>query len=455
MSRTYAETKLEGSARMHSFVDIGRKGSIRWRERSCHQCKNCFEGRPSAGCALGTDHFGRSETKAIVYPAKPETSLSRVLRSVESKSVKEMISEVVEGQFVCVAMPRNEHEPWMLGRAEGMVIAATPVDVREAALLGFDVKEGAEVLRLQKFEPFDMGSRRYIKTKVQLVVLASRLRRYQLQSNSSPRLTAKMKADSRYGDATFELKEADVRIIVALMASDSIGSFKVASIDEHRTISQRKKVVDQFLVRWEGWDREEDKTWEPLAHFSVAEHLTRCEELKQASLTSTNNAPSAADASSSTGQSLPTDVSLFADVSFDLFVDSSSPPTDMSRIYFADLWCPTNVLDASIPADTSFSTDAPLSIDASSPVDTSSPAGTSCIVPNDPPMSIAPATTATTAPPIIPPGAKYNSLSEMLSLAQLKVVPVEGDGNCGFYSFLTSKGNKIVSTASKHNLEHL
>ena len=46
-----------------------------------------------------------------------------------------------------------------------------------------------------------------------------------------------------------------------------------------------------------------------------------CEELKQASLTSTNNAPSAADASSSTGQSLPTDVSLFADVSFDLFVD--------------------------------------------------------------------------------------------------------------------------------------
>ena len=175
----------------------------------------------------------------------------------------------------------------------------------------------------------------------------------------------------------------------------------------------------------------------------MAEHLTRCEELKQASLTSTNNAPSAADASSSTGQSLPTDVSLFADVSFDLFVDSSSPPTDMSRIYFADLWCPTNVLDASIPADTSFSTDAPLSIDASSPVDTSSPAGTSCIVPNDPPMSIAPATTATTAPPIIPPGAKYNSLSEMLSLAQLKVVPVEGDGNCGFYSFLTSKGNKI------------
>ena len=72
-------------------------------------------------------------------------------------------------------------------------------------------------------------------------------------------------------------KEADVRIIVALMASDGIGSFKVASIDEHRTIIQRKKVVDQFLVRWEGWDREEDKTWEPLAHFSAAEHLTRCD----------------------------------------------------------------------------------------------------------------------------------------------------------------------------------
>ena len=55
---------------------------------------------------MGTERFGRSETKAIVYPRKPESSLSRVLRSVNSKSVSEMVAEVAEGQFVCVAVPR-------------------------------------------------------------------------------------------------------------------------------------------------------------------------------------------------------------------------------------------------------------------------------------------------------------------------------------------------------------
>ena len=127
----------------------------------------------------------------------------------------------------------NEHEPWMLGRATGKARAAIADDVREGALLGFEIVEGAEVLRLIKFEPIDVGSRRYIETKVVLVVPACALRRHQLESNSSPRLTAKMRADSRYRDTTFELKEADLRVVVALMASDGIGSFKVASIDAH------------------------------------------------------------------------------------------------------------------------------------------------------------------------------------------------------------------------------
>ena len=45
----------------------------------------------------------------VVYPAKPESSLSRVLRSVDSKSVSEMVAEVDEGQMVCITVPRNEH----------------------------------------------------------------------------------------------------------------------------------------------------------------------------------------------------------------------------------------------------------------------------------------------------------------------------------------------------------
>ena len=126
----------------------------------------------SDGCALGTEHLGRSETKAIIYPRKPESSLARVLRSVASKSVSEMVAEVAEGQFVLVAVPRNEHEPWMLGLALGPAAAATTSDVEEAGLAGFTLKEGSDVIRLTKFEPFELGSRRYIETKVKLVVPA-------------------------------------------------------------------------------------------------------------------------------------------------------------------------------------------------------------------------------------------------------------------------------------------
>ena len=44
------------------------------------------------------------------------------------------------------------------------------------------------------------------------------------------------------------------------------------------------------------------------------------------------------------------------------------------------------------------------------------------------------------AKPCIPPGARYSSLTEMLSLANLQSVPVVGDGNCGFYAYLASQG---------------
>eukprot|EP00966_Prymnesium_polylepis_P255455 5902185-Prymnesium_polylepis.2 len=46
VSRSYKEVTLEGSAKMHSFVDIGKQDSIPWREWSCHRCASCFEGKP-------------------------------------------------------------------------------------------------------------------------------------------------------------------------------------------------------------------------------------------------------------------------------------------------------------------------------------------------------------------------------------------------------------------------
>ena len=276
ISRTYAEVKLEGSACMHSFVDMGQPGVIRWRERSCHTkgCSNCFNGQASAsGCLADSERYGPTEAVRLSYPAKPESSLSRVLKSMESKSVNDMLREAAVGEIVCISLPDRPHEPWMIGELQHAPLPATEADVAEAKALGFTVKVGASVLRLTKYEPFEFGSRKFIQTKVPLVVPSGRLRRHQLLSNEPrPRLTAKMKAESRFCDTTFELKEADLRAIVALVTSErgTIGDFKVDSILDHRIVVQRGKPVDQFKTKWAGWDRCEDLTWEPLAHFKAS-----------------------------------------------------------------------------------------------------------------------------------------------------------------------------------------
>ena len=274
VSRIYSECTLDGSARMHSFVDVGTPGLILWRERSCHQCDNCWAGKASTGCS-DEKRFGRAVRMPITYPKKPESSLARTLRSVQSKPLPEMIKAVTDGQYVCVIVKDNPHEPWMLGRAGGGVEKATAKDVKEAAELGFTIKVGAEVLRLIKFEPFELGSRRYIETKVPLVVPATALRRGELKPNNVNELrkSARIKNQaSRYGDSTFEVKEEDLRAIVAILGSE-IGDFKVDKLLAHRVVVQRGKQVDQFQVKWQGWEREEDLTWEPLSAFGDDEAL--------------------------------------------------------------------------------------------------------------------------------------------------------------------------------------
>ena len=145
--------------------------------------RNCFAGKPSAGCS-NEAAFGTSARKPITYVKQPEGSLSRTLRSVESKSVSEMVSDVVTGMMVCVAVPNNVHEPGILGAAQGAACLATAADVTEAKKLGYDIAEGSSVLRLTKYETFELSPRRYIETKVLLVAPSSTVRRHQLVSNA-------------------------------------------------------------------------------------------------------------------------------------------------------------------------------------------------------------------------------------------------------------------------------
>lgn len=278
------EVKLDGSARLHSFVDIGIPGTIMTREKSCHYCQSCLVGEASFKCCDQT--LGLSCNDRLVYPSKPESSLTRALRSEGCKSVNEMLTEIVSGEMVCVDVPHSSHEPWMLGKLKGSALQANSDDVNEASKLGFSIEIGSSVLRMVKFEPFEIGSRRYIETKVPLVVPAANLRYHHLEPNNDGKLraSARLKANpGRYGDMTFELRERDLRAITVIMRNEGIGAYRVESILEHRTIIQRGKHVDQFKVKWAGWDRgEEDMTWEPLTHFHSSSHLARCEELMQA-----------------------------------------------------------------------------------------------------------------------------------------------------------------------------
>ena len=93
-----------------------------------------------------------------------------------------MLSELTEGQMLVVFIKGSPHEPWMLGTLKGAgPTAATAADVAAAKELHFTIKEGAAVLRLQKYEAFEVGSRRFVACKsVEVVVPTSALRRHRL-----------------------------------------------------------------------------------------------------------------------------------------------------------------------------------------------------------------------------------------------------------------------------------
>ena len=68
------------------------------------------------------------------------------------------------------------------------------------------------MLHLVKYEPFEVGDRKFIETKIELTAPLSALRRHKLESNAEKKLRKPPKCtSSRYGTETFELKEADLR----------------------------------------------------------------------------------------------------------------------------------------------------------------------------------------------------------------------------------------------------
>ena len=113
---------------------------------------------------------------------------------------------------------------------------------------------------------------------------------------------------------------------------------------------------------------------------------------------------------------------------------------------------PTNA-DASSHVDASLTPDTTALVDALAPTDasaTSMHADTFSLPSSAPTLKSSttldtwikpkPAAPAATAPAVVPPQARYSSVTEMLALANMKLVPVVGDGNCGFYAYLGTRG---------------
>ena len=297
--KTAPEVKLEGSASRHSFVctsELGhdKKGHIQWRERSCHQCEGCWKGLPtSKGGCPNVERCGKSSQQELKVGSLPTTSLARALRTGDAIPLDKMLTELELNQMVVVFIKGNEHEPWMLARlCEAGAVAARAADVTEAKELGFTIKPGAQVLRLQKFEPFEAGSRKFAECKVNLVVPTCALRRHKLINNAEKqvRKSARLQNNARYGEATFELKEEDHRAIVGIMQTEGIGEFTIESIVGHRVVVKRGKPCDEFHVKWKGWERNDDRTWEPLATFKDAELIATAKRLAEATRLGTEEA---------------------------------------------------------------------------------------------------------------------------------------------------------------------
>ena len=231
--------------------------------------------------------FAQAGVPPIIVETHAFVSADKTHRSGEAVPLATMLGDLHNSQMLAVFVKDSPHEPWMLGKLlTAGSVQATEADVKAANELRFSsVKLGTPVLRLLKYEPFEEGSRRYVECKmIQLVVPTTALRRHKLVNNCGKELrrSQRVQSSERYGEATFELKEEDHRAIVAIMQTEGIGDFTVEKILKHRVVTVRKKPHHQFLVKWLGWDREADLTWEPLSHFQNPQHVEMAHQMMEA-----------------------------------------------------------------------------------------------------------------------------------------------------------------------------
>ena len=255
--RAQRAVKFEGSSQLHSVVDIGKPDVIMKRERSCHRCESCLGGNPSrkyfadggeSNCP-NSEICGHSERQSVQVVNQPTTSLARAMRSGDKVAHSQMVGEAAVDMVVCIILNSGkgrDYEPWMLCKVTAATSAATSADVEEASTLGFTVREGANVLRLAKYEPYEPGSRRFALTNVTVIAPTSALVRHKLETNGletvrKARVDGSAAANGKrtLTGGAFELKEGDHRAILQLIDAEHVGTFIAERIVAHRSCDEQ------------------------------------------------------------------------------------------------------------------------------------------------------------------------------------------------------------------------
>ena len=136
---------LVGSAALHQFEDIGVPGFLRVRARSCHQCPNCWDGKPE-GCE-NVDMVGAPSMIELRTCSDPDPPLTR--SSLASHGIQ-LSADLEEGDFITVEVDSLQ-EPWMVGRCLGAAFEWTEVQGDQYYWMG-RVVPGDRVVWVEKLE---------------------------------------------------------------------------------------------------------------------------------------------------------------------------------------------------------------------------------------------------------------------------------------------------------------
>ena len=148
---------MDRSKSYYQFIDVGERGVIEIRRRSCHQCPGCMDLTNFAACVCG-EIVGPIERVQLTVESE---ATNRVTRHALQEAGKALTTGLSAGTLVVIELT-DESELFMIGvitKPKHTILVA--VGVPEMGRL----IPGDEVLEVRKFEVTQADSNRFILTE--------------------------------------------------------------------------------------------------------------------------------------------------------------------------------------------------------------------------------------------------------------------------------------------------